>query len=204
MLSHGDEVGRTQRGNNNAYAQDNEVSWMHWDLDERRRELLAFARRVFAIRRLNPVLRRRTFFRGEVVDHAGVKDLTWLRADGQEMAEGDWGDGSAHSLGMLIHGDATDETDEREEPIKGDTMLLLVNASDAAVRFALPVLSRGEHDERGGIWTTLVDTANEGHRPQPTADAYDVQTHSLVLLRWGRDRRLAGPSAPNLRQHQSA
>src|SRR3712207_438098 len=113
MISHGDEVGRTQRGNNNAYAQDNEISWVHWDLDDRRRALLAFTRKVFAIRHLNPVLRRRTFFRGQVMDHAGVKDLTWIRPDGQEMRQENWDDQITHALGMLVHGEATDETDDR-------------------------------------------------------------------------------------------
>jgi isoamylase len=138
-----------------------------------------------------------------------VKDLTWLRADGQELAEGDWGDASAHSLGMLIHGDATDETDEHERPIKGDTMLLLVNASDGAVRFALPALSGAEHDERVGLWTTLVDTARNATQPA-ARDAYEVAPFSLVLMRFGRDRRVTGgtaggaSSASNLRQTQPA
>jgi glycogen operon protein len=169
MISHGDEIGRTQGGNNNAYCQDNETTWIDWDLDERQRALLEFTRRVFAIRQGNPVLRRRTFFRGQVIDHRGIKDLTWLRADGREMTQDDWQDPTAHAIGMLIDGQATDETDDRGVPIKGDTMLLLVNASAAEVEFALPA----------GEWSTLVDTDRVPHRP---GRRYTLTPFNLVLL----------------------
>jgi glycogen operon protein len=189
MLSHGDEIARTQRGNNNAYAQDNETSWVDWSLDAGRELLLEFTRRVFAIRHANPVLRRRTFFRGEVVSHQGVKDLTWLRPDGREMTQRDWDDASAHALGMLVHGEATDETDDRGRPIRGDTMLLLVNASPGEVTFALPVLE-GER-----AWTALVDTTRD-EPPALVTRAVPLPPYSLVLLRRGRERRLgsAGPA----------
>jgi glycogen operon protein len=183
MLAHGDEIARSQRGNNNAYAQDNELSWVCWDLDDRRRALLDFTRRVFAIRQANPVLRRRTFFRGEVVSHEGIKDLTWLRPDGAEMAQDDWDFAEGRALGMLIHGESTDETDDRGRPIRGDTMLLLVNASDGPVEFALPAL---ESDE----WTVLVDTA-EGEIAVVDMPALPVLPFSLVLLRQGRERRVS-------------
>jgi isoamylase len=182
MLAHGDEIGRTQRGNNNAYAQDNEISWLCWDLDDRRRALLDFTRRVFAIRQANPVLRRRTYFRGEVVAHEGIKDLTWLRPDGAEMTQGDWDFADGRALGMLIHGEATDETDDRGRPIRGDTMLLLVNACHAPVEFALPALDSAE-------WTVLVDTA-EGEVAVVDMPALPVLPYSLVLLRQGRERRV--------------
>ena len=171
MISHGDEIARTQRGNNNSYCQDNELSWVDWKLDERRRALLDFARKMFAIRAENPVLRRRTFFRGEIVDHRGVKDLTWLRADGAEMQEADWEHASAHALGMLINGDATDETDDKGRPIKGDTMLLLLNASEADVDFALP---------NAGRWSTVIDTDDQ---PDPAGARYTLTPYSFVLLR---------------------
>ena len=97
MISHGDELGRTQRGNNNAYCQDSPLTWIDWRLSPENQELLEFTRKVFAIRAANPLLRRRTFF------HAG-KDLTWLRPDGQAMTEADWQDNGSHVLGMLIRG----------------------------------------------------------------------------------------------------
>jgi glycogen operon protein len=203
MIAHGDELARTQKGNNNVYAQDNELSWMNWEElehDERRVALLEFTRKVFAIRHLNPVLRRRTFFRGESVDrNGGVKDLTWLRADGQEMQQDDWSNGSAHALGMLIHGDATDETDDRGRPIRGDTMLLLLNAGEGPVRYALPAIS-GE-----GVWSELVNTAREEILPKE--GTVELLPSSLVLLRYGRERRLAiagGAAAANVSAVSSA
>jgi isoamylase len=170
MISHGDEIARTQRGNNNTYCQDNEISWVDWKLDDRRRALLEFTRKAFAIRAENPVLRRRTFFRGQVVEHPGLKDLIWLRADGAEMTQDDWQRADAHALGMRIDGEATDETDETGEPIKGDTMLLLVNASEADVDFTMPA----------GRWTTIIDTDD---RPDPAGEHYKLTPFSLVLLR---------------------
>jgi glycogen operon protein len=179
MLSHGDEIARTQRGNNNAYCQDNELTWVDWNLDERRRGLLDFTRRVFALRRSNPVLRRRTFFRGQVVDHSGVKDLTWIRPDGQEMQQDDWGDGAARSLGMLIDGEATDETDDRGRPIAGDTMLLLLNAGEDAVEFAIPA----RVGVATGGWIALTDTARADL--PAVGSSYALEPFSLALLRFG-------------------
>ncbi len=189
MLSQGDEIGRTQKGNNNAYCQDNEISWVDWSLDDRRRSLLEFTRKVLAIRYHNPVLRRRTFFRGQVIDHTGVKDLAWMRPDGQEMTAEDWKNGAARAIGMLIHGNATDEKDEHGDLIRGETMLLMVNASEAEVPFALPVTGDGGNgNRRAEEWTTLIDTA----RPDAdsVAERYAVSPFSLVLLRRGTDRRL--------------
>ena len=212
MIAHGDEMARSQQGNNNVYAQDNELAWMRWDLDDRRRLLLEFTRKVFAIRHMNPVLRRRTFFRGQVMDHSDVKDLTWIRADGQEMQQDDWGFAGAHALGMLIHGEATDETDDRGRPIHGDTMLLLLNASDQEVRFTLPEV--GSHDaeqtggrrESRGMWSELVNT--ERDEPWHILDGWvGLAPYSLVLLRYGRERRIAftgGATATNVAAVTSA
>jgi glycogen operon protein len=205
MIAHGDEIARTQNGNNNAYAQDNEISWVNWDLDERRQALLDFTRKVLAVRHLNPVLRRRTFFRGEVVDHAGVKDLTWVRADGQEMGQEDWQNASVKSIGMLIHGDATDETDDRGRAIKGDTMLLVLNASEAEVRFAVPAIAGGDAgsnghgggsngDRRRSMWTVLVDTARDEVQSVEGGQV-GLAPYSVVLLRYGRERRLSPATA---------
>ena len=185
MLAHGDEIARTQRGNNNAYAQDNEITWVDWSLEEWQRELLAFARRVFAIRHSNPVLRRRHFFNGGRVRENGLKEVTWLRADGREMGDRDWHRGDSHVLGMLINGAATDETDDRGRPVHGDTMLILLNGGAGDTTFALP-----DVDGVGG-WQLLVDTADEG--PGETraveGDAVPLRMHSLVLLRHGTERR---------------
>jgi glycogen operon protein len=176
MISHGDELSRTQRGNNNAYCQDNEITWVDWSLDDRDRAFLEFARQVFAIRAANPVLRRRTFFRGGPVGANGEKDVAWLRPDGQEMSEGDWRDAENRVLGMLIHGEATDEVDERGRPIHGATLLLLLNASSASCYFTLPAM------DRPGVWSELANTSRRGPRTAKGAGV-SLEAQSLILLR---------------------
>ncbi len=175
MISHGDEVGRTQRGNNNAYCQDSELSWIDWDLDEHQQELLEFVRRVFKVSKENPVFRRRRFFAGDPVSDRGVKDVQWLRPDGREMTHDDWGISKNRVLGMLVHGDASDDVDERGRPNKGQTLLLLINASNRARQFRLPDLA-----ERG-YWHELINTAQPTHRI-PKGTTLNVAPHSLVLL----------------------
>jgi isoamylase len=183
MLSHGDEIARTQLGNNNAYAQDNEISWMDWTLDDRRTALLEFTRNAFAIRHAHPVFRRRHFFHGAPVKEGAPKDLMWLRSDGREMTEQDWQNGGIKTLGTLVNGEATDDTDERGRPIRDDTMLLLTNARDEEVRFELPEIASE------GRWAELVDTGQDRLRMIDTGWVC-LAPHSLLLLRFGPDRRL--------------
>ncbi len=118
MLCHGDELGRTQRGNNNAYCQDNEISWIDWRLDDEQRALLDFVRRLIALRADHPVLRRRRYFRGETVTHADqpLPDLVWLRPDAREMSDDDWRRGDAHTVGVFLNGDAIAEPDSAAGP----------------------------------------------------------------------------------------
>lgn len=175
MISHGDELGRTQRGNNNAYCQDNPITWIDWNLDERRKALLDFAVESFRIRRENAVLRRRRFFRGLAISNSRVKDVTWIREDGRELSEGDWHDSERRTLGMLVHGKATDEVDERGRLITGNTLLLVVNGGDETVEFRLPEL------DDPGLWRMLVNTARPGQRfVEP--GALQAPPHSLILL----------------------
>jgi glycogen operon protein len=169
MLAAGDEMGRTQSGNNNAYCQDNEIGWVHWPTDEDSRALVDFTRRVLAIRRENPGLRRDRFFRGGA--DAG-RDVTWLRPDGGEMTQDDWADGSRHVLGMLIHESAAEERDERGRPSGGRRLLLLVNGGPRSRSFALPP----------GTWETLLDTTRAGTRVVKTP-ALNLVAHSVLLLR---------------------
>jgi glycogen operon protein len=180
MIGHGDEIGRTQRGNTNAYCQDNEVSWVDWNLDARRRDLLDFTARVFAARRANPVLRRRTFFRGDPIARAGAKDVTWVRADGRETEPADWNDPRNHVLGMLIHGDATDEVDERGRTVRGRSLLLWVNGGGRARRVTLPAV------DEPGYWSEVVNTARRGARAVKGRDLA-LAPHSLVLLERGSE-----------------
>jgi glycogen operon protein len=184
MLSHGDEIARTQCGNNNAYAQDNETSWLHWELNDRQQQLLAFTRKCLNLRHSHAVLRRRHFFSGEPTVKDGGKDVSWIRPDGRELSGSDWGDDRNQIIGMLIWGDATDETDDRGRPIVGETLLLIFNGGDQSVPFALPTV------DGGGIWTELVDTA---HRELHVVDTgtVDVAPYSVVMLRYGENRRMA-------------
>jgi glycogen operon protein len=183
MLAHGDEMGRTQRGNNNAYAQDNEITWVDWNLDPCRKELMEFTRKLIALRQAHPVLRRRHFFRGAIVNGSTHKDVTWMHPDGRELREQDWRDPSAHAFGMLIDGAATDEVDERGHAVTGDTLLVLLNGGEQDVSFALPVM--GEEK----IWVIMVDSAKD-EMPVVRESTVVVQAHSLMLLRFGPDRRL--------------
>jgi isoamylase len=181
MLLAGDEIHHTQQGNNNAYCQDGPLTWIDWNLDEAARELLAFTRQVFAIRAANPVLRRRSFFHGRELSGTGLKDVAWLRPDGTELTELDWHDPHIHVLGMLIHGQATDEKDDHGRPVVGRTLLLLVNGGSRPRAFTLPRL------DRPGEWHELLHTARPGTRTVK-GEAQNLQGHALVLLRY-EDRR---------------
>jgi glycogen operon protein len=185
MLSQGDELGRTQRGNNNAYCQDNDLSWIDWDLDARAREFLDFTRTVFGLRQEQAVLRRRSFFSGRPVDmeqsgisvSGGYRDVTWFRPDGEEMTEADWHDPQNRVLGMLLHGSATDETDNRGQPLEGDTLLLLLNGSSKALLFTLPRL------DEPGRWVFLVNAARTMVGRSPRGRGVRLGSHSLILLK---------------------
>jgi pullulanase/glycogen debranching enzyme len=134
LLGERDWLGRTQRGNNNAYGQDNEIGWLDWKLDKGRRGLLDFTRSLIALRRGHPVLRRRQFFYGRPIQGSQVKDLAWFRPDGKEMTEEDWRDPQARCIGLRLAGDAIDEVDARGERIVDDTFLLLLNAHHGRCR----------------------------------------------------------------------
>ncbi len=174
MLLGGDELGRTQLGNNNAYGQDNDISWVDWDLDHRERELLGFTRRVLRIFGENPVFRRRGFFTGRPVKGGPIKDLTWLHPEGREMTSDDWNAPDQHVLGMLIDGDATDEVDERGRPVSGRTVLLLFNGGETSRRFMVPQL------QRSGVWEEQINTARTGRRVI-NRDAVNLVAHSMIL-----------------------
>ena len=182
MLGHGDELGRTQGGNNNAYCQDNEVSWIDWELSEEQRELADFTRYVIGLRAAHPVLRRRRFFRGETAVHAGqpLPDLVWLLPDAREMADLDWQRSDAHCVGVFLNGDAIAERDPHGGPVVDDSFLLLLNSYWEPVDFRLPDVAYGER------WTTLIDTAEPQGGPDETehkaGTEMAVEARSLVLL----------------------
>jgi glycogen operon protein len=175
MLLGGDEMGRSQRGNNNAYCQDNEDSWIDWELSATQRDLLHFTRDVLEVVRSNAVLRRRTFLTGKTI--GGAKDLSWLRPDGREMADDDWRDDDNQVVGMLLHGRATDEVDERGRPIFGKTILMLFNGGARSRSFDLPQVGNGT-----GTWSMLINTAQPGQRVV-RGETVNLVAHSFQLLR---------------------
>jgi glycogen operon protein len=177
MLSHGDEVGRSQRGNNNAYCHDDVTTWIDWNLDARQRALLDLTRRVLALRAEQPVLRRRHFFEGARLERGPHKDILWLRRDGREMTVDDWQDGGVHALGMLVPGEASTELDENGRPLIGDTLLVAFNPRAQAVRFALPAMPGRGH------WEHVLCTGGRPRRRMRAA-ALRLVPHSVSLLIW--------------------
>jgi glycogen operon protein len=179
MIAAGDELGKTQRGNNNAYCHDDELSWLDWDLDDRRRALLGFTRRLVHLRLSQPVLQRRRFFRGAHLWDSSLKDLAWFRPDGAEMTEDDWQKPFARSVGFLLGGDAIAGADDRGQRIVGDTLLVLMNAWHERVTYRLPDVAWGRE------WEILLDTAGatDAKRDLVAAGgAVPVEARSLVLL----------------------
>ncbi|HEY3236202.1 MAG TPA: glycogen debranching protein GlgX [Polyangiaceae bacterium] len=175
LISHGDELGRTQRGNNNGYCQDNELTWVDWNLDDRKSDFLNFVSLLFQIRRSSPLFRRRSFFAGEPAHDSGFKEVVWLRPDGQEMTVDDWRNPHYRVLAILVHREAYDEVDERGRPNRGERVLLVLNAGHRACEFALPKI------EQTGHWHELVNTAQPTHRV-PRSHVINVAPHSLLFL----------------------
>jgi isoamylase len=186
MLLAGDEVGRTQHGNNNGYCQDNELSWLHWPqppaspvpvaLSGTGGDLADFTRRLIRLRADHPVFRRRRFFTGKTGQRAGAHegDIAWLTPDGSQMTGEDWDAGFAKSLTVYLNGDAISEPGPRAEPITDDSFLLLFNAAEHGVKFAIPPADYGEQ------WITVLDTAQPG--PAPGGDASAVKPGDVLVL----------------------
>jgi glycogen operon protein len=154
MLLGGDEFGRSQHGNNNAYAQDNEISWFDWELDERERDQLAFVRDLIAFRKAHPLFRRRTFLTGWGGD-VGCKDVSWWHPWGREMRDEDWQDPSMGGLGMLLCGAAFGERDRQGRETGAGTLLVLFHGRGAVSDFTLPELPGGEGDAWRRVWSTV-------------------------------------------------
>ncbi|MDE2905307.1 MAG: glycogen debranching protein GlgX [Acidobacteriota bacterium] len=205
MICGGDELGRTQRGNNNAYCQDNETSWFDWDLAPADRDLPAFVRRLIRFRRDHPVLRRRRFLRGTAAGSGGNGDVAWFGPDGREMTDEAWNRMPAKCLGMRLAGEAMDETDERGRRFVDDTLLILFNADDREAPFTLPGIGIG--GDRGAAWTRVLDTMEapagatpDTGRPGASAtgtrvgDVYALPARSLAVFLASRARAVPAHS----------
>lgn len=183
MLRAGDEFGHTQKGNNNAYCQDNEINWLNWHLSEEDADFLAFVKKAIRLWKTQPVLQRRQFFQGREFHGEGATDIAWLTPHGREMQESDWHAGYVRCLGMRLAGHMVDEVDERGRPIIGDTLLILLNSHSETIPFRLPALA--EED----FWQPLLDTA---HKPQHSRlranDLYPLQSRTIAVLRLQHDR----------------
>ncbi|HEX2189319.1 MAG TPA: malto-oligosyltrehalose trehalohydrolase, partial [Longimicrobiaceae bacterium] len=185
MLCGGDEMGRTQYGNNNAYCQDNETSWIGWRRDERSLALLEFTRRVARLRREHPTFRRRRFFRGRPIRGSGVKDVAWIRPDAREMTDLEWNSGYVRCFGMCLSGDALEEWNDAGEQIRDDTFLVLFNADGGSISFTLP--EYGDAEE----WEVTLDThrpgLGEGVEAVAVGGEYPLEGRSMVVLRSRHD-----------------
>jgi len=185
MLCGGDEIGRTQQGNNNAYCQDAVISWLDWNLDDRRNDLLTFTRFVTELRREHPVFRRRQFFFGRKFQGSEVKDLTWFRSDGGEMTQDDWTNPITRCFGLRLAGDGIQEPDVMGRRIVDDTFLVMLNAHHEPMGFTLPA---HRNDIR---WEPVLDTREPTGQRKAEAlsggDVYDMEARSVVVLRLRRD-----------------
>lgn len=155
MLLGGDEMGRTQQGNNNAYAQDNDISWFNWDVGERGKDLLQFTRRAISIRACHAALRRRLYFRGLPRIQGGWKDVMWFHPDGHELSANDWTNPSLQTICMRLAGDAIQEIDEHGDPIEPSSILLIFHAGEQEVAVTIPPVERGGAQNR---WAALLST----------------------------------------------
>jgi isoamylase len=178
MLCAGDEIGRTQRGNNNAYCQDNEISWVDWKLDDRKSSLLEFTRTCVYLMKSHPVLRRRKFFQGKNL-FGSFKDIIWLHPEGVEMREESWRQSRIHTIGMVLNGDGLDEYNERGERVADDTLLVLLNADSQPVRFAIPNI--------GTQWEIILNSydpkLNSSQKFVKSGQKYELAERTVVMMR---------------------
>jgi glycogen operon protein len=178
MLLSGDEIGRTQGGNNNGYCQDNEISWLDWDNADG--QLLEFTRSLIAFRLRHRVLRRRTFFQGRPIHGTDVSDIAWFTPAGDEMDESHWDEAYAKAVAVFLNGDAL-ERGRRGEEYTDDSFLVLFNAHHESVSFILPEAKWGE------AWKVEIDTRDwpieaDTQQPVKAGDAVDVEARSVVVL----------------------
>lgn len=176
MINGGDEIGRTQNGNNNAYAQDNEISWYDWNLDDNQRSLLDFTRRIIAFRRAHPTLHRRHFFQGREIKGTDVKDVMWFGPSGDEMTEEEWQAPDTRAVAIRLDGREIGESDAFGTPLLDDHLVIILNASPDTVRFCVP------ETLRTGDWRVRFDTCHTLPPDIGSRSEIDVAGRSLIVL----------------------
>ncbi len=177
MMLAGDEFGRTQQGNNNAYCQDNEISWLNWDLKEKGEQLIEYTKKLTGFRHKYPILRRNLFLNGDYNEELGVKDVTWINANGREMEDHNWGDTGMRCFGMLIDGRA--QVSGVRQRGKEATLLIVINDHSDMVNFTLPEAAGGSE------WALLIDTNvldNSEDGTFKVGEVYKVTARSLLLF----------------------
>jgi glycogen operon protein len=179
MISHGDEYGRTQLGNNNAYCQDNEIAWMDWNWSGDQQKLFEFTKKIIAIRQAHPITHRRRYFKNRRIQGEGIKDIRWLNTDGIDMSREEWETSFIRCMGMLLNGELMKEMDEYGNYLKGDILLILVNSYWEPISFTLP------HEVESSRWEVLVDTDKEeiADGGEIIQNVYQIQGRSFVLLK---------------------
>jgi glycogen operon protein len=179
MILGGDELSHTQKGNNNTYCQDNDLTWLHWELDEQQQQFLAFVKKVIRVWGTQPVFQRRQFFKGRAIRGTDIKDISFLNPAGQEMTDEDWNSGLTKCMGVRLAGDLINDQDERGEAIIGDTLLLLLNAHHEPISFTLPLTKIDQ------LWEQILDTAEDAGTPTVLKgqEQYSLKDRSLVILR---------------------
>ncbi|MGA8979899.1 MAG: glycogen debranching enzyme, partial [Pedococcus sp.] len=192
MLLHGDELGRSQGGNNNGYCQDNEISWIDWDLDQDQLDLIAFTQRLVELRREHPVFRRRRFFAGSA-DHGGesaVGDIAWFEPGGNHMDEDSWANGYARAMMVFLNGQTIPEPDTRGQQTLDDHFLVIFNGHHDVLPFVVP------SKEYGDRWVTELDTsAQEVGAKEYKPDAkVKAQGRSVIVLRCPRPLPSGSPA----------
>ncbi len=188
MICGGDEISRTQAGNNNAYAQDNAISWYDWNLDDRKKSLLEFTRRLVDLRRQHPNLHRRKFFQDRPinpgspqrqVDGRTEPDITWLRPDGGEMTPEEWNAGWVRCIGVHLNGRTLDDVNGVGEPIRDESFLIMFNPHHEAIQFYMPKI-------QGAAWELLLDSASPERTDKPVfgqGQFFELIPRSTAVLR---------------------
>jgi glycogen operon protein len=181
MLQAGDETGRSQKGNNNGYCQDNELSWVDWDLREDEQDLLAFSKNLIRLRANHRVFRRRNFFQGRAIRGNAIRDIVWLDPSGSEMTDEQWHESFARSLAVFLSGRALNEQNERGQIVIDSDFVVLLNAHHEAMEFHLP-LQPGD-----ARWVLRLNTAERGgtessDRELKPGDSFSLQGRALAVF----------------------